>query len=176
MIIETLIVDDEPLADGLLSLLSADRIDVEVVAKCENGQKALPYIRSKPINLILLDVQMPEMGYSYVVVQFGLHFPPTIFVTAVHEHAVCAFDAHVIEYLTKPVDAERLARSLERVRDKLPRRLSLRSEHHLTTPIHFRYRSKPVGWECMTPLPVEAATHGAGRTGARKGACRQTGS
>jgi hypothetical protein len=52
----------------------------------------------------------------------------------------------------------------------------LPTKHGLTIAIHIGNAFKPVGWECMAPLPVEAATHGAGRTGAKKGACRQAGS
>lgn len=133
MILKTLIVDDEPLARDLLSLLLADHADVEVVAKCENGQKALSYIQSKPVDLIFLDVQMPEMGGFDMVEQVGLQcLPPTIFVTAFHEHAVRAFDVHAIDYLTKPVDAERLARSLERVREKIAAKAALLTQEQLS--------------------------------------------
>jgi len=133
MILKTLIVDDEPLARDLLGLLLADHADVEVVAKCENGQKAFSYIQSKPVDLIFLDVQMPEMGGFDVVEQLGLqHLPPTIFVTAFHEHAVRAFDVHAIDYLTKPVDAERLARSLARVREKIAAKAALLTQEQLS--------------------------------------------
>jgi hypothetical protein len=52
----------------------------------------------------------------------------------------------------------------------------LPTKHELTIAMPIGNDFKPVGWECMAPLPVEAATHGAGRTGAKKGACRQAGS
>src|SRR6185312_4226118 len=112
--------------------LLADHDDVEVVAKCENGQKAFSYLQSKPVDLIFLDVQMPEMGGFDMVEQLGLqHLPPTIFVTAFQEHAVRAFDVHAIDYLTKPVDAERLARSLGRVREKIAAKEALLTQEQL---------------------------------------------
>src|ERR1700723_1227394 len=109
MTLKTVIVDDEPLARDLLRMLLAAHKDIELVAQCKNGQEALAYLRSKPVDLLFLDVQMPEMGGFDVVEQLGLRqLPPTVFVTAYHEHAVRAFDIHAVDYLTKPVDVERL--------------------------------------------------------------------
>ncbi len=63
---------------------------------------------------------MPKSDGFDVVERVGLqHLPPTVFVTAYHEHAVRAFDVHAVDYRTKPVDAERLARALWRVWEKI---------------------------------------------------------
>jgi CheY-like chemotaxis protein len=110
MMLQSVIVDDEPLARDLLGLLLADHTDIQVVAKCQNGREAISYIQSKPVDLLFLDVQMPKIDGFDVVEQVGLqHLPPTVFVTAYQEYAVRAFDIHAVDYLTKPVDAERLA-------------------------------------------------------------------
>jgi two-component system LytT family response regulator len=133
MTLKTLVVDDEPLARELLSLLLADHEDIEIVAKCKNGQEALSYVQSKPVDLLLLDVQMPEMGGFDVVERLGVRqLPPTIFVTAYHEHAVRAFDVHAVDYLTKPVDADRLGTALERVREKMAAKVALVTQEQLT--------------------------------------------
>lgn len=120
MSLRTVIVDDEPLARDFLRLLLAEHRDIEIVAQCQNGQEAVSYLQSKPADLLFLDVQMPEMGGFDVIETLGLRqLPPIVFVTAYQEHAIRAFDVHAVDYLTKPVDAERLATALDRVREKI---------------------------------------------------------
>jgi two-component system LytT family response regulator len=133
MILRTVIVDDEPLARDLLSVLLADHEDIQVVAKCQNGREAISYLQFKPVDLLFLDVQMPNIDGFDIVKQVGLqHLPPTVFVTAYHEHAVRAFDVHAVDYLTKPVDVERLAMALERVREKIAAKVALLTQEQLT--------------------------------------------
>jgi two-component system, LytTR family, response regulator len=133
MSLQTVIVDDEPLALDLLRLLLAEHKDIEIVAQCQNGEEAISWLQSKPVDLLFLDVQMPELGGFDVVEQVGLrHLPPTIFVTAYHEHAVRAFDIHAVDYLTKPVVPERLGTALERVRRKIAAETALMTKEQLT--------------------------------------------
>jgi len=135
--LRSVIVDDEPLARDLLGLLLADHADIQVVAKCLNGREAISYIQSKPVDLLFLDVQMPKIDGFDVVEQVGLeHLPPTVFVTAYQKYAVRAFDIHAVDYLTKPVDAERLARALERVREKLAAKAALLTHEQFAAVIN----------------------------------------
>ncbi len=137
MSLQTVIVDDEPLALDLLRLLLADHKDIEIVGQCQNGEEAISYLQSKPVDLLLLDVQMPELGGFEVVEQVGLrHLPPTIFVTAYHEHAVRAFDVHAVDYLTKPVEPERLGMALERVRKKIAAEAALMTQEQFTAVLN----------------------------------------
>jgi two-component system, LytTR family, response regulator len=132
MSLRTVVVDDEPLARDLLKLLLADHADIEVVAECQNGREAIRSLQSMPVDLLLLDVQMPTIGGFDVVEQIGpAHLPPTIFVTAYHEHAVRAFEVHAIDYLTKPVEAGRLALALDRVREKIAANTALMTQAQL---------------------------------------------
>jgi two-component system LytT family response regulator len=137
MSLKTAIVDDEPLALDLLKILLADHKDIEVVAECRNGAEAVSTLQSKPVDLLFLDVQMPELGGFDVVERIGLRkLPPTIFVTAYHEHAVKAFDVHAVDYLTKPVEAERLRTALERVRSKIAAESALLTQEQLTAVLN----------------------------------------
>ena len=137
MTLRALIVDDEPLARDLLGLLLADHEDIQVVARCQNGREAISYLQSEPVDLLFLDVQMPNIDGFDVVEQVGLrHLPPTIFVTAYHEHAVRAFEIHAVDYLTKPVDAERLRVAVERVREKMAARVALMTQEQLTAMLN----------------------------------------
>jgi two-component system, LytTR family, response regulator len=89
------------------------------------------------VDLLFLDMQMPKVGGFEIVEQVGLrHLPPTIFVTAYHEHAVRAFDIHAVDYLTKPVNPERLAVALNRVRDKIAARTALMTQEQLTSMLN----------------------------------------
>ncbi|MFC6645533.1 LytR/AlgR family response regulator transcription factor [Granulicella cerasi] len=120
MQLKALIVDDEPLARDLLRSMLKKLDDVEVVGECASGDDAVEALQNRSINLLLLDVQMPEMDGFDVIEEVGVEdLPPTIFVTAFHEHAVRAFDVQAIDYLTKPITLERLERALRRVREKL---------------------------------------------------------
>lgn len=132
MTLRTLIVDDEPLARDLLRALLVEHDDVQVCAQCQDGHEAISYLHDNPVDLLLLDVQMPEVDGFDVVKRVGLHhMPPTIFVTAYHEHAVHAFDIHAVDYLTKPVNAERLALALNRVRRKIAAEIALLTQEQL---------------------------------------------
>jgi two-component system, LytTR family, response regulator len=133
MTLRTIVVDDEPLARELLRTLLAEHEDIHVVAQCQDGEEAISYLQTKPVDLMFLDVQMPETGGFDVVGRLGLqHLPPTVFVTAYHEHAVRAFDVQAVDYLTKPVSAERLATALERVRKKIAAETALLTQEQLT--------------------------------------------
>lgn len=133
MSLRTVIVDDEPLARELLALLLADYGDIQVVKECASGREAISYLKSEPVDLLFLDVKMPKISGFDVVEQLGLqHLPPTIFVTAYHEHAVQAFDVHAVDYLTKPIAAKRLATALDRVRKKIAAETALLTQEQLS--------------------------------------------
>jgi len=143
MTLRTLIVDDEPLARDLLRALLAEHEDIQLVEECQDGQEAIAYLQTKPVDLLFLDVQMPEMGGLDVVERLGVRqLPPTVFVTAFHEYAVRAFDVHAVDYLTKPVDEGRLGLALERVREKIAARTALLTQEQLLALIDGL--SKPV--------------------------------
>jgi two-component system, LytTR family, response regulator len=126
MNLRTVIVDDEPLARDLLRVLLNNYDDIEVVAECKNGRETIDFFRATSADLLFLDVQMPRKGGFDVVEEIGLHrLPPTVFVTAYQEHAVRAFDVNAIDYLTKPVESQRLQRALERVREKIAAKAAL---------------------------------------------------
>jgi two-component system LytT family response regulator len=89
------------------------------------------------VDLMFLDVQMPEIGGFEIVERLGVQqLPPTVFVTAYHEYAVRAFDIHAVDYLTKPINAERLARALERVRKKIAAETALLTQEQLTAVLN----------------------------------------
>jgi len=126
MTLRTVTVDDEPLARERLRFLLADETDIEIVAECKNGAEAVAYLQSQPVDLLFLDIQMPLMSGLEVVQQVGMfHLPPTVFITAYQEHALRAFEVNATDYLTKPIDPQRLKLALDRVREKIAAKTAL---------------------------------------------------
>lgn len=124
MPLTTLIVDDEPLArEGLRMLLSQDP-EIAPIHEAKDGREAVEAIRNTRPDLVLLDVQMPEMDGFSVVREIGAdRMPAVVFVTAHDQYAIQAFEINAIDYLLKPVTEERFTRAL--VRAKL--RMNLRA-------------------------------------------------
>jgi two-component system LytT family response regulator len=120
MKIRALIVDDEPLARrGLLRLLKNDP-GMEFVGECGDGAGALSAILDKKPDLVLLDVQMPEMDGFEVVRRIGPErMPALIFVTAYDRYALRAFETNAIDYLLKPVAQGRFERALVRAKQRI---------------------------------------------------------
>src|SRR5262245_17250688 len=122
MKIRTLIVDDEPLArDRLRKLLEAEQ-DIEIAGECGDGRAALAAIKKHAPDLILLEIQMPELDGFEVLARMKCERTPSImFVTAYDKFALQAFEVHALDYLLKPFDRERFHTALSRARAHLER-------------------------------------------------------
>jgi two-component system, LytTR family, response regulator len=118
--IRTLVVDDEPLARSNLTVLLRLDPEIEIVAECGSGLKALAEIRGRKPDLVFLDVQMPECDGFDVLEQLGKDMPPAVvFVTAYDQYALRAFEAGALDYLLKPFDNARFHRSLGRAKERI---------------------------------------------------------
>ena len=111
-----LIVDDEPLARARLRAQVLDNGLGEIVAEADNGLEAVRFAQSVQPDVVLLDIRMPGMdGLEAAQHLTRLSTPPAvIFTTAYDEHALAAFDANAIDYLLKPIRANRLRQALEK--------------------------------------------------------------
>jgi two-component system LytT family response regulator len=115
-----LVVDDEPLARSNLSVLLRRDPEVEIVGECGSGQERLEQIRSRKPDLVFLDVQMPELDGFDVLEMLGNDLPrAVIFVTAFDHYALRAFEAGALDYLLKPFDNARFARTLARAKERI---------------------------------------------------------
>jgi two-component system LytT family response regulator len=117
--IRCLIVDDEPLARESLRQALGQCSDVNVVGECANGFEAVKAVAEKEPDLLFLDIQMPKLNGFDVVELLGDDAPLVVFVTAYDEYALQAFAAQALDYLMKPVRAERLQQALARAREQL---------------------------------------------------------
>jgi len=115
--LRTLIVDDEPLAIERLAILCAQTDAITLVGTASDGEAALRLIAALSPDLILLDITMPGIdGISLArTLETVTPRPAIIFCTAFAEYAVAAFDVAAVDYLLKPVAADRLTRAVGRV-------------------------------------------------------------
>ena len=114
--IKCIIVDDEPIARSILETHLKKMDIVEIEASCKNAVEAFNAISSNEIDLVFLDINMPEID--------GLSFAKSItadikiiFTTAYREYAVDGFDLQAVDYLLKPISFERLSQAVQRVVD-----------------------------------------------------------
>ncbi len=116
--LKTIIVDDERIAREVLREELDSMADVVIVGEADSGASALKQIAELKPDLVLLDLQMPEMGGLEVVrrLRGGSHVPVLVMVTAYDAYAVQAFEAGAVDYLLKPVGPQRLADAVERAR------------------------------------------------------------
>ncbi len=134
MTIRTIIVDDEKLAIQGLQLRLDKFPDVEVIDTCSNGREAIRKIKTEKPDLVFLDIQMPGFdGFSVVKGIMEIEPPLIVFVTAYQEHAVRAFEANAVNYLMKPVDEDKLADTMERVRLRIAEKASSEEAEKLKT-------------------------------------------
>ncbi|MEO5818787.1 MAG: LytTR family DNA-binding domain-containing protein [Gemmatimonadaceae bacterium] len=114
-----MIVDDEPVARQRVRRLVAREPGVEVVAECGTGREAVAGVLAHRPDLLVLDVQMPELdGFGVIAALPPDQVPLVIFVTAFDEHALRAFDVHAVDYVLKPIDPDRLRVALTRARSE----------------------------------------------------------
>ena len=123
--IRVLIADDEPPARRKVRRFLERDADIGAVAEAGSGQEALDAIRGFRPDLLLLDVQMPDMD-GFAVLE---RVPPprdfhVVFLTAHEQHALRAFAEEALDYLLKPVDPDRFERVLERAKQQLALRAS----------------------------------------------------
>lgn len=115
--INALIVDDEELARRGLEIRLGKFPDIAICGQSRNGREALIAVQEQSPDLIFLDVQMPGMdGFEVLRRMSSSTMPAIVFVTAYDEFALKAFDANALDYLLKPINDERLAEAIERVR------------------------------------------------------------
>jgi two-component system LytT family response regulator len=119
MSLSTIIVDDEPLARKGLAIRLQAHSDINVIEQCSNGREALEAVRAYQVDLMFLDIQMPGLnGFQVLesIIEQGLAMPVVVFVTAFDQYALKAFEVHALDYLLKPADEERLAKTIDKIK------------------------------------------------------------
>jgi two-component system LytT family response regulator len=116
--IRTMIVDDEDLARQVLREYLSKHPEIEIVAECANGFEAVKCAAEHEPDLLFLDIQMPKLDGFEVLELIGAG-RAVIFVTAYDTFAIRAFEVHAVDYLLKPVSADRFNAALGRAEERL---------------------------------------------------------
>lgn len=114
-----LVVDDEPLARRRLVRMLARLEWVGAIEEAANADSALRAVAASAPDIMLLDIQMPGGSGFDMLEKLGEKAPVVVFVTAFDHHALRAFEANAVDYVTKPVEAARFARAMERARQTM---------------------------------------------------------
>ena len=128
--IRAIIIDDEPSAVNVLSLLLKKKCkdDVEVVATSNSPFDAKPLIEQHKPDLVFLDIEMPGMTGIDVIRNFENPTFRIVFVTAYDAYAVEAFELSAIDYLLKPIGADKVVRVIQKIKDDIGKRLAAMNE------------------------------------------------
>lgn len=125
--IRCLVVDDEPLAREAIKVYIEKMPELVLVAECENALQAMASLRSKHIDLIFLDIEMPEIdGISFL--QMLKNIPAVIFTTAYRNYAVEAFDLDVLDYLLKPISFDRFVSAINKYYERTNKQVNAQAE------------------------------------------------
>ncbi len=160
MTTSVLLVDDEAVARRRMRRYLAFDDSFTIVGECGDGRSAVDAIRSLRPDIVLLDVQMPELdGFDVLRALPRDALPAVIFVTAFDRYALQAFDLHAIDYLLKPFARERFALALARAKERLRGRgtdnqlaalveqLRSRRDRPSTVAVRHRHRIVVIAWE-----------------------------
>lgn len=122
MVMKALIVDDEYPARMELRYQLGQFEDIEVIGEATNAREALRLIEALEYDVIFLDVQMPGMTGVDLAKQLRAkpQAPRVVFVTAFENYAVPAFEIRAVDYLLKPIEPQRLAETIQRLRESHP--------------------------------------------------------
>ncbi len=115
--LKVILIDDERLARSELRRMLDEFSDVEIIGEAANASEGIEKIEALNPDLIFLDIQMPGKSGFDMLSQLD-KAPHVIFVTAYDEYALKAFDVNALDYLMKPVEPQRLAEALLKVRQK----------------------------------------------------------
>ncbi len=123
--IRTLVADDEPIARARVVALLRGEADIELVRECATGEEARAAIEQEQLDLLFLDVQMPEITGIDLARTIQSHGEPAVvFVTAYDQYALRAFEVHALDYLLKPFSSDRFRAALGHAREHLAKRRS----------------------------------------------------
>ncbi|OSZ77973.1 DNA-binding response regulator [Chitinophagaceae bacterium IBVUCB1] len=111
-----LITDDEPIAQDILETYISKIPGMQLAGKCRNAIEAYRILSSQPVDVLLLDINMPEItGMDFIK---SLKAPPlVIFTTAYTEYAIESYELNAIDYLLKPISFERFLKAIQKAND-----------------------------------------------------------
>ena len=116
------IIDDNPLARTILAQLASRVNDLVISAQCSNAIEAYNFLQQHKVDVLLLDIEMPEMSGLELIKNLQGKKPVVIFTTSKKDYAVEAFELNVADYLVKPVPVARFIQAIDKTRAMLQTR------------------------------------------------------
>jgi DNA-binding LytR/AlgR family response regulator len=114
-----LIIDDNKIARTTIRQLAGKIGDIDIVAECTDAIQAYDLLQTKPVDLLLLDIEMPGMSGLELTENLGDKRPIIIFITSKREYAADAFDLNVADCIIKPITTPRFTQAIEKAREIL---------------------------------------------------------
>lgn len=112
-----LIIDDNKIARSILQELASQIDGIEIAGECSTAIEAYNFLKRQPVDLLLLDIEMPGMSGLELTQNLGPQRPAIIFTTSKKEYAAEAFELNVVDYIVKPVTPGRFLQAIEKARD-----------------------------------------------------------
>jgi DNA-binding LytR/AlgR family response regulator len=116
---DALIIDDNKIARTTIKQLAGKVDDIHIVAECQDAMEAYNLLREQPVDLLLLDIEMPGMTGLDLTKNLTGKRPLIIFITSKREYAADAFDLNVVDYIIKPVTNSRFIQAIDKAREVL---------------------------------------------------------
>lgn len=116
--LNTLIIDDEPLAHDVIKHHFQDQLDFKTVGNCYNATQALRYLANHQVDLLILDINMPALS-GIELLKVLVNRPQVIIISAYQEYALEGYELDITDYLLKPVSLQRFLLALDKVRRRL---------------------------------------------------------
>ena len=116
---KVIIIDDEPLARGIVKEFLQNHTDLELVAECADGFEGIKAIQQYKPDLIFLDIQMPKIN-GFEMLELIENPPHVIFTTAFDEFAIKAFESNAVDYLLKPFSKDRFDKAIQKFKQHIP--------------------------------------------------------
>lgn len=114
-----IIVDDNKMARMALKQMVGQMPTLELVAECSNAAEAQTQLSANGVDLVFLDIEMPDMSGIDLIKKLGIKKPLIVFTTAKKDYAVEAFELNVVDYLVKPIAQPRLEQAVEKAQETL---------------------------------------------------------
>ena len=114
-----LIIDDNKIARTTIKQLAGKVADINIIAECADAMEAYNLLQSQPVDLLLLDIEMPGMSGLELTRNLVNKRPVIIFITSKREYAADAFDLNVADYVIKPVTTPRFIQAIDKAREIL---------------------------------------------------------
>lgn len=157
-LMRVVIADDERLARQKMRTLLESEANITVIAECQDGRQTVSAISCLHPDLLLLDIQMPDLDGFQVLTEIPpQEMPVVIFTSAYDQYAIRAFEAHALDYLLKPFDQERLHNAIERARVELLKSENREITHKLMELLsHIKSGASTAAVESANRLVIKA--------------------